>query len=135
MDDYKIVKASKMLFARKFDPYHNSSMELVKNIEIWREESQKTEELNDFTGPMQAEFMLRVAHKDNLVMFDKLIEPQNTHSNMLNEIHRKLYASNDNSRATEDVCVSSVGELADKLILQRCNASNPLQWFTLGKWV
>ena len=147
MEDIKLVKASKMLFARKFDRNISGSLELMHKIDEWRKEAEVVEmrmgETPDGMGvTSHQEFMLRVSNPRDLITYDnieqyksehKLISSRNAH--LIIHIQEKLY-NYSHPEADEwwdaDMCISNNGGLAERLSVAKCNASNNNQWFALG---
>jgi len=109
-----LLQTSKALFARKFDPLNNGSMELVDEIDIWRENS----------------ILETTDNKGHVMIKSGLSVSGNKICNMDSELNTQ--DGNCSLSINSDSCWDMPERIGEPITLSLCNAAEASQWFTLG---
>jgi len=125
MQDVDIVRASKMLFARKIDVANNSSLALVRHMDEWRRRAEEQQLLMPERDPSDEStfFMMRLRTNKTIAAVNSAL--------LLN--NKNDVAADAELPSADDLCLAHNGGLADKVTLQKCNSNSTLQYFTLGE--
>lgn len=153
-----LLEITRSLFARKFDPRNAESLQLLDVIDSWRKTSLDDREVmtvsvGDEGQKMMVRFTgLRPSVLPDLFILNKgskgsksRIDAETTHKNSSSsvtmdvDVHGNPFPVENISEDEEtdtmenyDFCWE-IGEVGEVLTLGVCDASQPSQWFTLGK--
>ncbi len=134
MDYKRLLQASTMLFARKFDPENNNSMALVEEIDKWR-----LDPAHRSQGATQR-FMIRTRP----VNASGLIGENGAETEMTTDTDEEAVEDEDGENSSDGDAVGAaaaervlkcveVRGFAKRVLMRPCNASSPGQWFSFGR--